>query len=219
MAITDIPTNDMINLMPASPDAAAFVLAGGKSSRMGTDKAFLEFNGRGLLTRALDLARSITPNVSIVGAPAKFAAFAPAIDDIFPGCGPLGGIHAALRSSTRELNLILAVDLPFLSTEFLRYLTSRAQSSKAVATVPKSANHWQPLCAVYRAEFAEAAEQTLRSGKYKIDPLFRNLDVQTLDEAELISAGFSPDLFRNLNTPEDVRSAQRGPGSRPNPRS
>ena len=84
----------------------AFVLAGGKSSRMGSDKAFLELAGRSLLNRALDLARAVVPDVRIVGDAGKFAAFAPTVSDIYPARGPLGGIHAALTNSTTESNLI-----------------------------------------------------------------------------------------------------------------
>src|ERR1700722_20940618 len=96
----------------ASSDVAAFILAGGKSTRMGTDKAFVMLEGRTLLARALEVARAVTAEVRIVGDPEKFAAFAPVVKDAFPGCGPLGGIHAALRASTAELNLMLAADVP-----------------------------------------------------------------------------------------------------------
>ena len=75
-------------------DVTAFILAGGKSTRMGADKAFVEYDGRTLLARALDLARSITHDVRIVGSPERFAPFAPVVEDIFRDCGPLGGIHA-----------------------------------------------------------------------------------------------------------------------------
>ena len=76
---------------PAFPgDVTAFILAGGKSSRMGVDKAFLEFDGRTLLARALELARSVAVDVHIVGSRKKFAAFAPVVEDVFPGHGPLG---------------------------------------------------------------------------------------------------------------------------------
>ena len=100
--------------MDGSPAVTAFILAGGKSTRMGTDKAFVEYDGRTLLARALDLARSVTPDVRIVGSAEKFAPFAPVVEDIFCDCGPLGGIHAALRSSPTELNVMLAVDTPFV---------------------------------------------------------------------------------------------------------
>ena len=110
-------------------DVSVFILAGGKSTRMGTDKAFALLDGRTLLARMLDVARSLTPEVAIVGDSAKFAAFAPVVEDVFPGCGPLGGIHAALRASRTELNVILAVDVPFVSLTLLTYLVSRAQGS------------------------------------------------------------------------------------------
>src|ERR1700674_299348 len=94
--------------MDASPDVTAFILAGGKSTRMGADKAFVEYEGRTLLARTLDLARSVTAEVFIVGSKQKFAPFAPVVEDVFCDCGPLGGIHAALRASHTELNLMLA---------------------------------------------------------------------------------------------------------------
>src|SRR5579863_3155258 len=123
-------------------EVAAFVLAGGKSTRMGADKAFVMLDGRTLLARALDLARSVTKDVRIVGEAAKFSSFAPTVEDLFPGCGPLAGIHAALRASSAEWNLVLAVDVPFVSPELLAWLTARARDSKAVATVPRSSRGW-----------------------------------------------------------------------------
>jgi molybdopterin-guanine dinucleotide biosynthesis protein A len=194
--------------MDASPDLTAFILAGGKSTRMGADKAFIELDGRTLLVRALELARSVTPDVHIVGDPAKFATFASVVEDIFPNCGPLGGIHAALRSSQTELNLILAVDIPFVSAALLRYLIDRArQSASAAVTVAHSGGNCQPLCAIYRRNFADAAENSLRAGHYKIDKLFEATSTQTITEEKLKAAGFPPTVFRNLNTREELAEA------------
>jgi molybdenum cofactor guanylyltransferase len=191
----------------ASPDLTTFILAGGKSTRMGADKAFVALDGRTLLARALDLARSVTDEVRIVGDAAKFAAFAPVVEDVFPGCGPLGGIHAALRSSQTELNLILAVDVPFVSFALLQFLIARAHNSDATVTVPRTREGWQPLCALYRREFANAAESALRTGCYKIDALFDPVRTQVIGDEDLESAGFSPKIFRNLNTPEELEEA------------
>ena len=194
--------------MDGISDVTAFILAGGKSTRMGSDKAFVTLDGRTLLARALELARSVTPDVHIVGDPAKFARFGPVVEDLFPECGPLGGIHAALRASQTDLNLLLAVDLPFVSTEFLQYLIRRARSiAAATVTVVRASGGWQPLCAVYRQEFADAAEADLAAGRYKIDSLFATQRTLVIDEGELKSAGFSPDMFRNLNTPEELAEA------------
>jgi molybdopterin-guanine dinucleotide biosynthesis protein A len=190
-----------------STDVTAFILAGGKSTRMGTDKAFVALDGRTLLARALDLARLVAAEVRIVGDSAKFAAFAPVVEDVFSDCGPLGGIHAALRSSSTELNLILAVDVPFVSLALLQYLIRRAQDASAVVTVPRAGGGWQPLCAVYRREFVDAAEGALQAGRYKIDALFDTVRMQAIEEAELADAGFSPRIFRNLNTKEELEAA------------
>jgi molybdopterin-guanine dinucleotide biosynthesis protein A len=187
-----------------SADLTAFVLAGGKSTRMRCDKAFVMLDGRTLLSRALELARSITPDVRIVGDSTKFARFAPVIEDVFPGCGPLAGIHAALRASQTDLNLMLAVDLPLISPELLLYLVTRARGASAMVTAARANGGWQPLCAVYRREFSEAAEQALRAGQYKLDMLFAPNCTQLISEQELANAGFSADIFRNVNTPQEL---------------
>jgi len=193
--------------MPYS-DLSAFILAGGQSTRMGRDKALVTIGGRTLLERVLESARAVTDDVRIVGDPAKYAAFAPTIPDIFPGCGPLAGIHAALRTSDREVNLILAVDVPFVTAELLRYLIDRAEElPMSLATVVRTTNGWQPLCAVYRREFAELAEKSMRGGRYKIDALFDASGTRVIVEEELHAAGFSEGLFRNLNTPEELEKA------------
>ncbi len=189
-------------------ELTAFVLAGGKSTRMGTDKAFVTFDGQTLLARALKAARSVTGDVYIVGSREKFVEFAPVIEDEFPGCGPLGGIHAALDSSSSDLNVIVAVDLPLVTPALLQFLIERARDSKATVTAPKTARGWQPLCAIYRREFANLAETALRAGRYKIDALFDETRVFAISEDELRSGGFGAEAFRNLNTPEDLAGAR-----------
>jgi molybdopterin-guanine dinucleotide biosynthesis protein A len=193
---------------PAKADFAAFILAGGKSTRMGADKAFVTLNGRTLLERALDLTQTLTTDVTIVGAAPKFQPFGPVVEDIFPNCGPLGGIHAALRASTAELNLRLAVDLPFVPATLLRFLIVHAEKMRdSMAIVPRTREGWQPLCAIYRREFADAAETALRTGNYRIDALFSQINVQTVKEPELAELGFSSQVFCNLNTQTELTAA------------
>ena len=175
---------------------------------MGTDKAFVMLDGRTLLARALDVCRTITSDVRIAGDRKKFAPFAPVVEDVFPGCGPLAGIHAALRASQTDLNLVLAVDLPFVSPALLHFLIAQARDAGAMVTVPRAAKGWQPLCAVYRRAFADAAETALRAGRYKIDALFDQALTCPVGEEDLRRAGFSLDAFRNLNTPEELAQAR-----------
>ena len=190
------------------PDVSAFILAGGQSTRMGRDKALVIVGGRTLLERVLETARAVTEDVRIVGEPAKYSTLAPTTADIFPGCGPLGGIHAALRASNRELNAILAVDVPFVTPELLQYLIACAEESPtSLVTVVRTNQGWQPLCAVYRREFVDLAEGSLRAGRNKIDALFEPGRARVISAQELQAAGFSENLFRNLNTPEELESA------------
>ena len=188
---------------------SAFVLAGGKSTRMKADKAFVEFDGSTLLARALKLAANASSETWIVGPRQKFARFAQVVEDAFPNHGPLGGIHAALRVSNTDLNFLLAVDLPFVEVSFVQYLLTQAQASNAMATVPRAGGGWQPLCAVYRKPFADVAETALHQSANKIDPLFAKVDVRVVEEMELTRAGFSPEMFRNLNTPDDLTEAYK----------
>src|SRR5271157_2537110 len=122
------------------PSRMGFLLAGGKSSRMGADKAFLD--------RALGAMGGVCDRVAIVGDPARFAKYEAVVADIFSGCGPLAGIHAALVHSSAELNLMLAVDMPFVSAELLAFLFTAAEKADAVVTVPRTSKGLQPLCAV-----------------------------------------------------------------------
>jgi molybdenum cofactor guanylyltransferase len=191
-------------------DLTVFILAGGKSTRMGTDKAFVDYGGRTLLARSLDLARSVASDVRIAGSKEKFAAFAPVVEDVIRNCGPLGGIHAALRASPSELNLVLAVDVPFVSSAFLQYLIKQARDApEAAVVVPRGDEGWQPLCAIYRQEFAGVAELALQAGRYKITRLFDEVPTRVIDREELEDAGFSLAIFRNLNTPEELEAEKR----------
>ena len=187
-----------------------FVLAGGQSTRMGSDKAFVSLNGHTLLERALQTVSSVASAVWILGSRDKFATYGNVIEDEFPDHGPLGGIHAALRSSHEELNVILAVDMPFVEARLLEYLVQRARGGVTVVTAPRSHRRWQPLCAVYRRGFADVAEPALRGGKNKIDPLFGQVSVQVVEESELQEHGFGPEMFRNVNTPDELSAAKLG---------
>ena len=202
----------LFHMSGAERSRMGFILAGGKSSRMGpnTDKAFLDFHGQSLLDRALAVAGMVCDRVTIVGDPAKLANYGPVLADIFSGCGPLAGIHAALTHSTAELNLMLAVDMPFVSRELLAFLFATAEASDAVITVPRTSRGFQPLCAVYRRDFSMVAEQALRAGRYKVDAAFSGVSVRVIEENELAAAGFSERDFFNVNTPQDRLAAEGG---------
>ena len=217
----------LFHMARTRPSRMGFLLAGGESSRMGgnIDKAFLDFRGQTLLDRALAVMGTVCGRVTIIGDPAKFAQYRssegrpsesrswewkPVVGDIFPECGPLAGIHAALVHSRADLNLMLAVDMPFVSSELLAFLFAAAEDedNDAIITVPRTRGGFQPLCAIYRRDFSLAAEQALRAGKYKVDAAFSGVAVRVIEEDELTAAGFSERSFFNVNTPQDRLAAE-----------
>ncbi|MGB8128638.1 MAG: molybdenum cofactor guanylyltransferase [Candidatus Angelobacter sp.] len=188
---------------------SGFVLAGGKSTRMGQDKAAVTLNGFTLLQHALAALREVCRDVAILGKHELYDGLAPVYEDIFPGCGPLGGIHAALANSQTRFNLIIAVDTPFLAPKILSYLAERAIESGAIVTTPEINDYTQPLCTVYSLDFRPIAEQALQQGNYKIVPLFPKDRTLVINESELRQFAFAADMFENLNTPEDLARARR----------
>jgi molybdopterin-guanine dinucleotide biosynthesis protein A len=191
------------------PQLTGFVLAGGKSTRMGQDKAAVMLHGRTLLEHTLAALREVCRDVAILGKYELYGTMGPVYEDIFPGCGPLSGIHAALTNSQTHCNLIIAVDTPFLAPAFLHYLAERAIASGAVVTTPEINDYTQPLCTVYSLDFLPIAEQALRQGNYKIVPLFPKGKTLVIKESELRQFAFAADMFENLNTPDDLARAQR----------
>lgn len=201
----------------------AFVLAGGASSRMGRDKALLDFGGRPLIEHALMLLRSLGLDPRICGSRPDLDRFAPVIPDNHPGCGPLAGVEAALSASGSELNLFLPVDLPLLPAEFVRWMIDRSAVTSAVATIPLYGGRPQPLCAVYSRRLLAGIHKALAAGHFKImtavetaaAALGEPLDVFHVESvaAALIPATWPPhpplqDWFRNLNTPGDYEQAR-----------
>ncbi len=197
-------------IMTGVNSIGVFVLAGGRSTRMGTDKALLVLDGKTLLEHALSIARELSDCVRIVGAGDRYSSFGcEIVEDEFPQCGPLGGIHAALGASDREVNIVLSVDTPLVRANFLRYLVQRATAKPDVlVTVPNAAGGVQGTCAVYRRPFREVAEQQLKRERYKVAEAYTLARMEYVEEDEMRGAGFDPAMFANLNTPEEFSRVQ-----------
>lgn len=208
----------------------AFVLAGGQSTRMGRDKALLPLDGRPLIEHMVDKMRRMGLPARICGSRPDLAQFAEVLPDNFAQTGPLAGIEAALTVSDTELNLFVPVDLPGLPLEFLRWLIARAESSQAVATIPRFGDRFQPLCAVYSRRLVEGLRGSLIAGQRKVmdavlasaSALGASIDVF---DVECIAAAGPADWperpllaewFRNANTPADFK-ALRAASSQPGP--
>ncbi|MBB6144917.1 molybdopterin-guanine dinucleotide biosynthesis protein A [Silvibacterium bohemicum] len=205
----------------------AFVLAGGLSSRMGRDKALLEWRGRPLIEHALDKLRSLGFTPRILGVRPDLARFAPVIPDNIPARGPLGGIEAALSLTDADLNLFLPVDLPRLPVEFLRWMAARSAIADAAATIPWHSGHPQPLCAVYHRRLLAHISAALSQGDGKVMRVIAqaaqaehmsidNFQIEHVAAAQRSGSLPSEDWphsppahtwFENLNTPADLARA------------
>jgi len=190
-------------------DITAFVLAGGRSSRMGSDKALLAAGEITFLERALRITSPVAARTMIVGPKVHYARFGEVLEDIYAGCGPLGGIHAALSATRTELNLVLSVDMPKMTANFLDWMVQQAAAAPELATVPEIDGRPQPLCAVYRRRIGEVAAQLLARGEYKVGRMFSNVPTRMLKEQQIVAAGFSPELFHNVNTPEEYEQCRQ----------
>ena len=178
---------------------AGFVLAGGASSRMGRNKAFLMQGGRTLIEIAADAVRQAAGSVTIIGSPEVFQEFAlPVIPDRRPGCGPLAGIETALFHTTADWNLIVACDMPRLDPQVLGRILAEAQARPDVICVlPESAaGRVEPLCAVYRRTALSIISNSLNNGVRKVREALEGSPVYRLHMA-------NDPVFQNVNTPEE----------------
>ena len=194
--------------MPPRDGIAAYILAGGQSSRMGRDKAMLAPGGIPLLLRTAALVAPLAGPPIIVGPPTRYSALGyNVIPDDAPGIGPLGGIATALRHSAQPWNLILGCDLPFITSRWLDYLIGRAVESSADAVIPQSAAGAEPLCAMYRKTCVTPVLTAIAAGVRKVTDAFAGLIIESVSPQEWKPFDESGQLFKNMNTPEDFEEA------------
>ena len=188
--------------MSAGP-STGFVVAGGRSQRMGRDKALLPWAGTTLLRHALFRLRSVCGEVRILaGAQPRYTDYgADVLTDVVADAGPLGGVHAGLLSLGTPLGLFLGVDTPLIPSALLGALVAAADDYDAV--VPVVGGRPEPLCAVYRSTCREPVQRCLESGARKMTSFWPEVRVRTIGEDELAAFGDPGTLFRNVNTPED----------------
>ena len=172
---------------------------------MGRDKALLPFKGRTLVEFVAAEVHAVTHVVTVVGNISRHSYLSyPVIEDIFPGRGPLSGIHAALTASRAEWNVIVACDMPDVTSEFLRQVVERAESGGADAVLPAGPSGLpEPLCAAYRRRSLESIADALERGIRKVTDGLAGLavDIWHVPDSR---------YFHNLNSPQDWSSHTNG---------
>ncbi|MGD1092529.1 MAG: molybdenum cofactor guanylyltransferase [Bryobacteraceae bacterium] len=176
---------------------AGFILVGGRSSRMGRDKALLPLNGSTLVEVLAGHLKNAAGTVTLIGPPDRYGSLGfPVVADSIDNCGPLGGVYTALSITRAEWNLIVACDMPGLTTGFLEDLFLAAEATEADCVVPEGARGVEPLCAVYHRRCRTHAASAIARKKLKMHDFVSSLHAVTLPVSD-----FSP--LRNANTPEE----------------
>ena len=205
-------------LMKRHSQVAAFILAGGVSSRMGREKGLLEFVGEPLIVRTARVIEPLVTEVTIVGPSVRYAALGlRAIADqsfggregIEPVLTPLVGIATALNATKMPWNLILACDLPYLTTAWLDWLLARAVDSSAQIVIPRTTGGLEPLAAVYRGECAAPIVAALERGVRKVTDALAQCRMEIVLEREWRELDPEGRVLRNMNTPADYEEARK----------
>ncbi len=201
-----------------------FILAGGQSRRMGTDKALLTINGQTFLKRIAEEMSGVVNSISVVGSGRVPAGInlpnselkrnempVPQVADVYPNWGALGGVHAALSACASEWALVVACDFPFVTRNFFSHLDERREDFEAVAPVQRDLIP-QPLCSLYKvAPCLKHAEQLIKSGERKPIALLQSVRTRWISFEEISDLQGAGDFFDNINSPEDyARIAEKG---------
>lgn len=191
-------------------EVTGIILAGGQSKRMGTNKAFVRLKEKPLIEYALDALQKVTPNVILSAGTEPFHyKNLPVVKDIYPGCGPMGGIYSALRFSNTDLNLVLSCDMPFVSTELLNFLIEEAAEHDADVTLPVDEQGYrQTLCAVYSKNMLPQLEKSLLQKKLKLKILIAGVNFRIIPVGTTHKY-FRQNTFLNMNTPELINQFEK----------
>lgn len=178
------------------------ILAGGKSSRMGTDKGLLELNGQPLIQYAIDTLKSIGLEIIIISNNSDYEQFGfPVYPDIIPDKGPIGGVYTALSYSSTEKNLIVSCDTPFLSKKLLNYLIDASKNSSIAIAEFEGREH--PLIGIYSKHSRDTFKLYLDRNDLKLQNANKALN------ADVVSLTMHPEvksiMFSNLNTTEEFK--------------
>jgi molybdopterin-guanine dinucleotide biosynthesis protein A len=204
--------------IPIAGDANGFVLAGGQSSRMGSDKALALFNGTPLIQTALNILRATGIPTRIAGSRSPLKAFAEEIPDTFPEAGPMSGVHAALSASEAEWNIFLPVDMPLMPSSLLTCLLQRATLTGAPVTAVQLNGRLQPFPVILHRTVLPFITQRLQTGNsachtaWQAIPVSLGASLDSIPVEYLVQCGqcqhplgIPPFLwFKSANTPAEL---------------
>lgn len=184
-------------------DVTGIILAGGKSSRMGKNKALLEIGGERIIDKAVSLFKSLFKEVILVtNTPEEYAGLdVKVVTDIFPGKGSLGGIYTGMVYASCDYSFVVSCDMPFLKRELIEYLIDIKDGFDVV--VPRLRTGHEPLHAAYSKECLKPIEALIKKDDLRIIGFYPKVRVKEVLEDELAPFISEPSPFININTPGD----------------
>jgi molybdopterin-guanine dinucleotide biosynthesis protein A len=190
------------------PEVSAVVLAGGKSQRLGMDKALLRFEGEWLLQRILGQLATLSEDLLVVANEGeKLASLqVPIVPDARPGMGPLGGIYSGLQSMRCERGLFVACDMPRLNLQLLQYMIQLSPEFDVV--IPRVGDETEPLHAIYSKACLDPIVELLDCGQRRVIHFFDRVRVRYVDPEEIEAFDPKHRSFFNINRPADLQRAQ-----------
>ncbi len=187
---------------------SGIVLAGGESSRMGREKGLVPFRGKPLIRYSLEALSPFCEEIIISANTPEYVSLGYAVvPDEFPGTGPLGGLYSALRRISHNGALVLPCDTPFISREFLRYLLDAVTGRPAVIPVHPGGKA-EPLCGYYSKDNIPLMKEYLNKGNYKLTDYLEYAGATFLPLTDDLPF-YRPDIFTNLNRPQDLEQYNR----------
>lgn len=188
---------------------SAIILAGGKSSRMGYDKAFIKIGGKAIIERTTETLKPLFDEIIIVAnEPAKYSRFdLKVVKDIKPDCGPLSGIHSGLVNSDTQFNFVVACDMPFLNPSLIKFLCLKIDGYDGVVPIIKDKP--QPLHAIYSKSLLPLLEDALEGGDYALHTILNKANIKISELSDFKERDGLQLEFRNINDEKDLKSACR----------
>lgn len=186
----------------------AVILAGGKSSRMGFDKQFLNINKKRIMNITIsNLKKEFDDIIIVTNKPDEYKNYRQKImTDILENMGPLGGIHSGLKAASSEYSFVIACDMPNVDMKYVKYMKNAVDSVDADICVTRIGGNIEPLYGFYSLNTANDIEKYLSEGKRAVAPLIKKLNTKYIEERECNCKGLklNRDMFVNLNTRKDL---------------
>lgn len=184
----------------------AYILAGGKSSRMGSEKGLVHLLGKPFVVHILETLKTLTPNIAILSNTDLYNHFGyPVYSDIIKEKGPLSGIHTGLVNSKHEFNLFVSCDVPLVNTDLLKFLVNSINSYNDTYIIEHNGTT-EPLCGIYSKKSTEVIKELLYKNELSVHQALQHLSTELLDVSN--HSFYTKNIFCNINSKVELKKLE-----------